>query len=89
MSHPEEQQEERDVLASIFPDELTDISESSYSILIKLDLPALLSGGDEDEEPRTWTDNPDHYSSPTHITQTILNPQFHPLLDSRKDQPHT
>lgn len=58
MSHLEEQQEERDVLASIFPDELTDISESSYSILIKLDLPASISGGDEDEEPRTWTDNP-------------------------------
>ena len=54
MSHLEEQQEERDVLASIFPDELTDISESSYSILIKLDLPASLSGGDEDGEPRMW-----------------------------------
>lgn len=35
-----EQKEEREVLNSIFPDEITDISETSYRISITLDLPA-------------------------------------------------
>ncbi|KAI1807657.1 RWD-domain-containing protein [Daldinia bambusicola] len=35
----EEQVEEREVLDSIFPDEITDISETEYRISIKLDLP--------------------------------------------------
>ncbi|CAJ2513320.1 Uu.00g014390.m01.CDS01 [Anthostomella pinea] len=35
----EEQVEEREVLDSIFPDEITDISETEYRITIKLNLP--------------------------------------------------
>ncbi|AEO54241.1 hypothetical protein MYCTH_2296601 [Thermothelomyces thermophilus ATCC 42464] len=35
----EEQIEEREVLNSIFPDEITDISETEYRITIKLDIP--------------------------------------------------
>lgn len=46
----EEQKEEREVLDSIFPDEITDVSDTEYRIEVKLDLPA---GDDEDAEPRT------------------------------------
>ncbi|KAL2154096.1 hypothetical protein VTH82DRAFT_2772 [Thermothelomyces myriococcoides] len=42
----EEQIEEREVLNSIFPDEITDISETEYRISIKLDIPE-----DEAEPP--------------------------------------
>ncbi|KAL2178604.1 ubiquitin-conjugating enzyme/RWD-like protein [Thermothelomyces heterothallicus CBS 202.75] len=42
----EEQIEEREVLNSIFPDEITDISETEYRITIKLDIP-----DDEGEPP--------------------------------------
>ncbi|KAK4659736.1 Protein gir2 [Podospora pseudocomata] len=41
----EDQIEEREVLDSIFPDEITDISETEYRILIALDIP------DDKEEP--------------------------------------
>ncbi|KAJ9157783.1 RWD repeat domain-containing protein [Pleurostoma richardsiae] len=41
----EEQIEEREVLDSIFPDEITDISETEYRIKITLDIP------DDKEEP--------------------------------------
>lgn len=36
----DEQKEEREVLASIFPDEIQDISDTAYRISITLDLPA-------------------------------------------------
>ncbi|KAK4177674.1 RWD domain-containing protein [Triangularia setosa] len=42
----EDQIEEREVLDSIFPDEITDISETEYRISIALDIP-----DDEDEPP--------------------------------------
>ncbi|KAF6220812.1 hypothetical protein HO133_002492 [Letharia lupina] len=42
----EEQVEEREVLDSIFPDEIADISETSYRVSIALDIP----GQDEDAE---------------------------------------
>lgn len=49
----EEQKEEREVLDSIYPDEITDISESSYRIAIALEAPSL---DEEDEtEPRKST----------------------------------
>ncbi|AEO65766.1 de7eb1d3-5f96-4281-809b-b449e4c60512 [Thermothielavioides terrestris] len=41
----EEQIEEREVLSSIFPDEITDISETEYRISITLDIP------DDEAEP--------------------------------------
>ncbi|KAL1875296.1 hypothetical protein VTK73DRAFT_10193 [Phialemonium thermophilum] len=43
----DEQIEEREVLSSIFPDEINDISETEYRISIKLDLPE----DDENEPP--------------------------------------
>ncbi|KAJ6004459.1 hypothetical protein N7499_000527 [Penicillium canescens] len=45
----EDQIEEREVLDSIFPDEITDISETSYRVSISLDVPEY--DGDESEMP--------------------------------------
>lgn len=44
----DEQKEEREVLDSIFPDEITDISDTAYRISIALDIPVL---NEEDEQP--------------------------------------
>ncbi|KAI2616410.1 RWD-domain-containing protein [Hypomontagnella submonticulosa] len=49
----EEQVEEREVLDSIFPDEITDISETEYRISVKLDLLDDDNNGDEASEPPT------------------------------------
>lgn len=46
----EEQTEELDVLASIFPDEITVISDTEIRVAIKLDIS---DDGDEDETDRT------------------------------------
>lgn len=43
----EEQQEEREVLDSIFPDEITDISEIEYRVSIQLEV----TQAEEDETP--------------------------------------
>ncbi|KAI9797617.1 MAG: hypothetical protein M1833_005400 [Piccolia ochrophora] len=43
----DEQKEEREVLDSIFPDEITDLSEWQYRISIQLDVPSV----DEEEDP--------------------------------------
>ncbi|KAH0844737.1 hypothetical protein AYO21_01943 [Fonsecaea monophora] len=45
----EDQKEEREVLESIFPDEITDLSDTSYRISITLDLPS--EGHGEDPDP--------------------------------------
>ncbi|KIW85748.1 hypothetical protein Z517_01140 [Fonsecaea pedrosoi CBS 271.37] len=45
----EDQREEREVLESIFPDEITDLSDTSYRISITLDLPS--EGHGEDPDP--------------------------------------
>ncbi|KAF5674026.1 hypothetical protein FHETE_3086 [Fusarium heterosporum] len=44
----EDQIEEREVLESIFPDEITDISETEFRVSVALDIP-----GEEEEEPPT------------------------------------
>ncbi|PGH01741.1 hypothetical protein GX51_05057 [Blastomyces parvus] len=44
----EDQQEERETLKSIFPDEITDISDTAYRISITLDV---TPQGDDDQEP--------------------------------------
>ncbi|KLJ08214.1 hypothetical protein EMPG_16336 [Blastomyces silverae] len=44
----EDQQEERETLGSIFPDEITDISDTAYRISITLDV---TPQGDDDQEP--------------------------------------
>ncbi|KAI1763438.1 RWD-domain-containing protein [Hypoxylon sp. FL1150] len=49
----EEQVEEREVLDSIFPEEITDISDTEYRISIQLDLPDDDHGDDEPSEPPT------------------------------------
>lgn len=46
----EEQREEREVLGSIFPDEITDVSETEYRIAIKLDV---TNDDEDDSEPPT------------------------------------
>jgi hypothetical protein len=46
----EEQQEEREVLDSIFPEEITDVSETEYRIAMELDVP---HREEDDEEPPT------------------------------------
>lgn len=53
----DEQKEEREVLESIFPDEITDVSETEYRVQIQLDVS---QGGDEDVTNRA-------------IQSTILN----------------
>jgi hypothetical protein len=47
----EEQKEEREVLDSIFPDEIQDISDTEYRITIKLDVPAYVDEEEEEESP--------------------------------------
>ena len=48
----EDQLEEREVLASIFPDEITDLSPTSFRVSIALDIPpqALTSSGNVQKE---------------------------------------
>ncbi|KAG5294899.1 RWD domain-containing protein [Histoplasma ohiense] len=57
----EDQQEERETLRSIFPDEITDISDTTYRISITLDV---TPQGDDDQEP------------PTLILQVSYPPQY-------------
>ncbi|UNI14979.1 Protein gir2 [Purpureocillium takamizusanense] len=47
----EDQVEEREVLESIFPDEITDISETEYRISVTLDPPDGVPGQEEEDEP--------------------------------------
>ncbi|KAI9837920.1 MAG: hypothetical protein M1837_002659 [Sclerophora amabilis] len=49
----EEQKEEREVLDSIFPEEITDISDTVYRISIKLDVVSSGQDGDEEDEAPT------------------------------------
>ena len=44
----EDQKEEREVLESIFPEEITEVSETEFRVLIQLDVP---STSEEDPEP--------------------------------------
>ncbi|KAI1479886.1 hypothetical protein K445DRAFT_317667 [Daldinia sp. EC12] len=66
----EEQVEEREVLDSIFPDEITDISETEYRISIKLDLPD--DDSDEASEPPTLI---------LHVRYPDAYPDEAPILD--------
>ncbi|KAL2430707.1 hypothetical protein ABEF95_013008 [Exophiala dermatitidis] len=60
----EEQKEEREVLDSIFPDEITDISENSFRISIPLDVP----GDNHDDES----------SPPPTIILNVTYPESYP-----------
>ncbi|KAI1079444.1 RWD-domain-containing protein [Whalleya microplaca] len=70
----EEQIEEREVLDSIFPDEITDISDTEYRITIKLDLPdddAANDGAEPSEPP----------SLILHVRYPDAYPDEAPILD--------
>ncbi|KAH0498501.1 hypothetical protein TgHK011_005754 [Trichoderma gracile] len=61
----EEQVEEREVLASIFPDEITDISETEFRIKVTLDIP----GENEDD---------DAAAEPPHFLLSVRYPDDYP-----------
>ncbi|OAP60762.1 hypothetical protein AYL99_05764 [Fonsecaea erecta] len=85
----EEQKEEREVLESIFPDEITDLSDSSYRISITLDLPS--DGHDEASDPPVLLLNvtyPEAYPDVgPHLDITVPpNAPKHPQLDIAEDK---
>ncbi|KAH7369076.1 RWD domain-containing protein [Plectosphaerella cucumerina] len=72
----EEQIEEREVLESIFPEEITEISETEYRIKIDLDIP--------DDEP---TEEPPVML--LHVRYTDAYPDEAPFLDIQSPQNYT
>ncbi|KAK8126251.1 uncharacterized protein PG998_002010 [Apiospora kogelbergensis] len=84
----EEQVEEREVLDSIFPEEITDISETEYRISVMLDLPP--DDEDTDEPPTVilHVKYPDAY--PDEAPQLDLSPEqnaaSHPLFSVANDK---
>lgn len=85
----EEQIEEREVLDSIFPDEITDISDTSYRISIALDVP----GQDEEAETPTLiltVANPETYPdiAPNLDITFPQNAPRIPQLSLPEDKPH-
>ncbi|KAL8995146.1 MAG: hypothetical protein Q9188_006882 [Gyalolechia gomerana] len=87
----EEQIEEREVLDSIFPDEITDIDEKSYRIAIKPELPH--DGNDEDVEPPTFlltiTYPPSYPDEPPFLDLSLPpNAPKPPHIDISADRPH-
>ncbi|KAI0423623.1 RWD-domain-containing protein [Xylaria sp. FL1042] len=67
----EEQIEEREVLDSIFPDEITDISDTEYRIAVKLNPPDE-DNGEEEAEPPTLI---------LHVRYPDAYPDEAPILD--------
>ncbi|KAF2154606.1 RWD-domain-containing protein [Myriangium duriaei CBS 260.36] len=83
----EDQTEEREVLESIFPDEITDISETEYRISIQLDIP----GFDEEAEQPVillQVQYPEAYpdEAPRLDIQNPPNAAKHPHLDVQDDK---
>ncbi|KAI1322020.1 RWD-domain-containing protein [Xylariaceae sp. FL0255] len=68
----EEQVEEREVLDSIFPDEIQDISETEYRVTIKLNPPDDDDNSEEPPEPPTMI---------LHVRYPDLYPDEAPILD--------
>ncbi|KAF3481460.1 uncharacterized protein GIQ15_04219 [Arthroderma uncinatum] len=84
----EEQAEEKETLQSIFPDELTDVSENTYRISILLDV---TSHDDEDFEPPTLilqVTYPEDYPdvAPRLELSAPPNAPKHPHLDIQEDR---
>lgn len=84
----EDQIEEREVLESIFPDEITDVSEHEYRVLIQLDIPA-----ESEEEPEApviilQVQYPEAYpdEAPRLDIQNPPNADKHPHLDIQDDK---
>ncbi|KAK4944225.1 Protein gir2 [Elasticomyces elasticus] len=85
----EEQKEEREVLDSIFPDEITDLSDTSYRISIALDVPG--AEHEEEAEPPILLLNvtyPEAYPdvAPHLDVTTPPNAEKHPQLDIQEDK---
>ncbi|KAL3464740.1 ubiquitin-conjugating enzyme/RWD-like protein [Aspergillus heterothallicus] len=83
----EDQTEEREVLDSIFPDEITDVSETSYRISITLDAP---ENDDQEAEPPVLVlevSYPEEYPdvSPELEISVPPNAPKHPRLDINED----
>ncbi|KAK3330304.1 ubiquitin-conjugating enzyme/RWD-like protein [Apodospora peruviana] len=83
----EEQLEEREVLDSIFPDEITDISETEYRITITLDIP----DDEEGEEPPVMiltVRYPENYpdEAPLLLLAAPPNAQPHQYLNIAEDK---
>ncbi|KAJ9263204.1 hypothetical protein DTO212C5_7630 [Paecilomyces variotii] len=84
----DDQVEEREVLSSIFPDEITDISDTSYRILITLDPP---ENYETDAEPPILflqVSYPEEYPdvAPDLEISAPPNASKHPLLDLQEDR---
>ncbi|KAK0628148.1 RWD domain-containing protein [Bombardia bombarda] len=82
----EEQAEEREVLDSIFPEEITDISPTEYRINIELDIP-----DDEEEEPPVMiltVRYPEEYPdvAPVLDLSPPHNAATHPFLNIAEDR---
>lgn len=87
----EEQKEEREVLDSIFPDEITDISETSYRISISLDLPMHAPPLEDEDDQLIMLLNvsyPDTYPdiAPNLDITAPPNASRYPLLDVQADK---
>ncbi|KAI9670547.1 MAG: hypothetical protein M1831_005767 [Alyxoria varia] len=85
----EEQKEEREVLDSIFPDEIHDVSDTEYRISITLDAP---EQSDEDAEPFVLVlrvQYPEAYPdiAPDLDLSTLPNAPKHDNLDVHDDKP--
>ncbi|KAF2094730.1 RWD-domain-containing protein [Rhizodiscina lignyota] len=84
----EEQKEEREVLDSIFPDEITDVSETEYRISISLDVTN--EDGDDSEPPTIilQVQYPENYpdEAPRLDLSTPPNAPKHKHLDIQEDK---
>ncbi|KAL2005859.1 hypothetical protein VTN00DRAFT_10352 [Thermoascus crustaceus] len=85
----DDQIEEREVLNSIFPDEITDISDTSYRIQITLDAPE--QDGDEGAEPPVLflqVSYPEAYPDVAPDLEITAPPNApkHPRLDVQEDR---
>lgn len=87
----EEQKEEREILESIYPDEIADVSETEFRISIALDVPSDRGDDDEDYEPPTIILNvqypPDYPDeAPRLDISTPPNAPKHEYLDIQEDK---
>ncbi|KAI9800067.1 MAG: hypothetical protein M1825_004249 [Sarcosagium campestre] len=85
----EEQQEEREVLDSIFPDEITDLSDSKYRVSIKLDVAEEGDGDDESPTILLQVTYPEAYpdEAPELELSTPPNCPKYDLFDLTEDKP--
>ncbi|KAJ5089493.1 RWD domain-containing protein [Penicillium argentinense] len=84
----EDQTEEREVLDSIFPEEITDISDTSYRVSIALDVPEV--EGEDAEQPTILLEvsYPEEYPdvAPELSISSPPNAPRHPRLDVQEDR---